>query len=52
MHPRQLNWAGFLNFCFEPMAFPCSKFFIANTVAKWKMLEPNEIDFSQGLARM
>ena len=26
-------------------------YFAASTLAKWKKLEPNEIDFSQGLAR-
>ena len=24
---------------------------VANTLAKWKKLEPNEIDFSQGLSQ-
>ena len=28
-------------------AYPGSEFVIANTLAKWKKLEPNEIDFSQ-----
>ena len=27
------------------------EFVVANTLAKWKKLEPNEINFSQGLAR-
>ena len=30
-------------------AYPGSEFIVANTLAKWKMLEPNEINFSQGL---
>ena len=28
-------------------AYPGSEFVVANTLAKWKYLEPNEIDFSQ-----
>ena len=28
-------------------AYPGSEFVVANTLAKWKKLEPNEIDFSQ-----
>ena len=31
-------------------AYPGSEFVIANTLAKWKKLEPNEIDFSQGFS--
>ena len=30
-------------------AYPGSEFVVANTLAKWKKLEPNEIDFSQGV---
>ena len=29
-------------------AYPGSEFVVANTLAKWKNVEPNEIDFSQG----
>ena len=29
-------------------AYPGSEFVVANTLAKWKKLEPNEINFSQG----
>ena len=29
-------------------AYPGSEFVVAKTLAKWKNLEPNEIDFSQG----
>ena len=32
-------------------AYPCSKFVVANTLAKWKKLEPNEINFSQGFSQ-
>ena len=32
-------------------AYPGSKFVVANTLAKWKKLEPNEIDFSQGFSQ-
>ena len=32
-------------------AYPSSEFVVASTLAKWKKLEPNEIAFSQGLAR-
>ena len=28
-------------------AYPGSEFVVANTLAKWQTLEPNEIDFSQ-----
>ena len=41
-------------FTIADRACPGSEFVAANTVAKWKMLEPiqpNEINFSQGLAR-
>ena len=31
-------------------AFPGSEFVVANTLAKWKKLEPNEINFSQGFS--
>ena len=33
-------------FC-HSRAYPGSEFVVANTLAKWKKLEPNEIDFSQ-----
>ena len=32
-------------------AYTGSKFVLANTLAKWKELEPNEINFSQVLTR-
>ena len=32
-------------------AYTGSEFVVANTFAKWKKLEPNEINCSQGLAR-
>ena len=35
----------------RPRAYPGSEFVVANTLAKWKMLEPNEIDFSQGFSQ-
>ena len=31
----------------EHRAYPGSEFVVANTLAKWKMLEPNEINSSQ-----
>ena len=31
--------------------YPCSELFVANTLAKWKKLEPNEINFSQGFSQ-
>ena len=31
-------------------AYPGSEFVVANTLAKWRKLEPNEIDFSQGFS--
>ena len=32
-------------------AYPGSEFVVSNTLAKWKKLEPNEIDFSQGFSQ-
>ena len=32
-------------------AYPGSEFVVANTLAKWKKLDPNEIDFSQGFSQ-
>ena len=32
-------------------AYPGSEFVVANTLAKWKKLEPNEIGFSQGFSQ-
>ena len=32
-------------------AYPGSEFVVANSLAKWKKLEPNEIDFSQGFGQ-
>ena len=32
-------------------AYPGSEFVVATTLAKWKKLEPNEIDLSQGFVR-
>ena len=32
-------------------AYPGSEFVVANTLAKWKNLEPNEINFSQGFSQ-
>ena len=32
-------------------AYSGSEFVVANTLAKWKKLKPNEIDFSQGFSQ-
>ena len=32
-------------------AYPDSKFVVANTLAKWKKMEPNDINFSQGFSQ-
>ena len=32
-------------------AYSGSEFVVANTLAKWRKLEPNEIDFSQGFSQ-
>ena len=32
-------------------ASPGLEFIVANTLAKWKKLEPNEVDFSQGFSQ-
>ena len=34
--------------CTYSRAYPGSEFVVANSLAKWKKLEQNEIDFSQG----
>ena len=31
--------------------YPALEFVVANTLAKWKKLEPNEINFSQGFSQ-
>ena len=45
-------WKAFLqiNSWTEPTtrAYPGSEFVVANTLAKWKKLKPNESDFSHG----
>ena len=35
----------------EHRAYPGSEFVVANTLAKWEKLEPNEINFSQGFSQ-
>ena len=32
-------------------AYPGLEFVVANTLAKWKKLEPNEMNFSQGFSQ-
>ena len=32
-------------------AYPGSEFVVANTLAKWKKLEPNKINFSRGFSQ-
>ena len=32
-------------------AYPGSEFVVANTLAKWKRLEPNEIDFRKDISQ-
>ena len=32
-------------------AYSGSEFVVANTLAKWKKLEPNEVNFSQGFSQ-
>ena len=36
---------------FNNRAYPGSEFVVANTLAKWKKLEPNEIHFGQGFSQ-
>ena len=36
---------------YESGAYHDSEFIVANTLAKWKKLEPNEINFSQGFSQ-
>ena len=35
----------------DTRAYPGSEFVVANTIAIWKKLEPNEINFSQGFSQ-
>ena len=35
----------------DQRAYLGSEFVVANTLAKWKKLKPNEIDFSQGFSQ-
>ena len=35
------------NYLSQLRAYPGSEFVVANTLAKWKKLKPNEINFSQ-----
>ena len=39
------------SFCLVSWVYPGSEFVVANTLAKWIKLEPNEIDFSQGFSQ-
>ena len=48
LHPRQKLWMISL---VDYRAYPGSEFSVANTLAKWKKLEPNEIDFHQGFSQ-
>ena len=49
------NWFHYkcagLNSPTDSRAYPGSKFVVANTLAKWKKIEPNKINFSQGLSQ-
>ena len=56
----QLIWIKFLKMCIFigrdkhtilVRAHPGSKFVVANTLVKWKKLEPNEINLSQGFSQ-
>ena len=42
---------GALSIQMDSRAYPSSDFVVANTLAKWKKLEPNEINFSQGFSQ-
>ena len=49
-HDEGLIMFGDLALSFKVIrAYPGSEFVVANTLAKWKKFEPNEIDFSQGI---
>ena len=39
------------NICCGTQGYPGSEFVAANTLTKWKKLEPNEINFSQGFSQ-
>ena len=40
-----------LNFYSRRRAYSDSEFVVVNTLAKWKKLEPNESDYSQGFSQ-
>ena len=42
---------GFCRIFFLKQGNPSSEFVVANTLAKWKKLEPHEIDFCQGFSQ-
>ena len=42
---------GYIRYGMVFRTYPGSEFVVAKTLAKWKKLEPNKIDFSQVLAR-
>ena len=45
--PLNKNWLVPMFLKIEIRSYPSSEFVVANTLAKWKKLKPNEIDFSQ-----
>ena len=49
------HWSQFQKYLILPVhsirAYPGSEFVVANTLAKWKKLEPNKIDFSRGFSQ-
>ena len=40
-----------MDFIIHGRAYPSSEFFVANTLAKWKKLEPNKLTLAMALAR-
>ena len=47
----ELSYQDHTPFSILPRAYPGSEFVVVNTLAKWKKLEPNEINFSQGFSQ-
>ena len=43
--PLNKNWLVPMFLKIEIRSYPSSEFDVANTLAKWKKLKPNEIDF-------
>ena len=48
---RQFDLRDVIHYISGHRAHPGSEFVVANTLAKWEKLEPNDINFSQGFSK-